>query len=88
MASRALRAIGFMLLLLGGPAAHAQLNIEITRGVSEPVPVAVVPFARASNVPVATDVATVIEHDLASSGLFKGVARTAMSCCASTWSMY
>ena len=34
-------------LLLAVPAAHAELQIEVTSGVRDPVPVAIVPFARA-----------------------------------------
>ena len=78
MMPRAFRIACCVLSLLAGGVAHAQLQIDITRGVTDPVPVAVVPFARAAAVPTTTDVATVIEHDLAGSGLFKGVARTAM----------
>lgn len=59
-------------------AAHAQLQIDITRGVTDPVPVAVVPFTRALPADGGLDVAAVIERDLVSSGRFKGVQRTLM----------
>jgi len=65
-------------LLLASMAAHAQLQIDITRGVSDPVPVAVVPFARAVPADGGLDVAAVIQADLASSGRFRGVDRAAM----------
>jgi TolB protein len=60
-------------------AAHAQLQIDITRGVSDPVPVAVVPFAPAAAGDGGTDVAAIIERDLASSGRFKAIERRAMA---------
>ncbi len=50
--------------------AQAQLKIEITNGVSDPVPIAVVPFARAVPVDGGLDVAGVVQHDLAGSGRF------------------
>ncbi len=53
------------------------MQIDITRGVSDPVPVAVVPFVHAAN-DGGIDFAAIIDHDLASSGRFKGLARTAM----------
>jgi len=65
------------LLLLVAITARAELELDITHGVSDPVPVAVVPFAHAAGAD-STDVATVIERDLASTGRFKGLARTAM----------
>lgn len=65
-------------LLLASMAAHAQLQIDITRGVSDPVPVAVVPFARAVPADGGLDVAAVIQADLASSGRFRGIDRAAM----------
>lgn len=60
------------------PAAHATLDIEITSGVRDPVPIAIVPFAR--NVPAdgGLDVAQVIEHDLQGSGRFRALPRAQM----------
>ncbi|MEI8299335.1 MAG: Tol-Pal system beta propeller repeat protein TolB [Pseudomonadota bacterium] len=55
--------------------AHAQLTVQITQGVNSPIPVAVVPFAGDG---LAVDVAAVVEADLARSGRFAGLARTAM----------
>src|SRR5205807_1683946 len=51
--------------------AHAQLKIEITSGVTDPVPIAVVQFARAVPADGGLDVAGVIQHDLAGSGRFR-----------------
>src|SRR5581483_11719943 len=57
--------------------AWAQLKIEVTNGVADPVPIAIVPFAKppADN---ALDVASVVEHDLAGSGRFRTLARGQM----------
>jgi TolB protein len=52
---------------------HAQLKIEITSGVTDPVPIAVVPFARAVPADGGLDVAQVIQHDLAGSGRFRAL---------------
>ncbi len=59
-------------------AARAELNIEITRGVTDPLPVAVVPFARSVPADGGLDVAAVVQRDLESSGRFRGVDRAAM----------
>src|ERR1700710_2817632 len=53
--------------------ARAQLKIEITNGVSDPVPIAIVPFARAVPVDGGLDVAGVVQHDLAGSGRFRAL---------------
>jgi TolB protein len=65
-------------LFLTSMAARAQLQIDITRGVTDPVPVAVVPFAGSAPGSDLLDVATVIERDLESSGRFRRVDRGAM----------
>jgi len=59
-------------LLVAGwlPAANAQLNIEIRRGVERPVPMAVVPFGWQGSGAPAFDLAAVITADLRSSGRF------------------
>ncbi len=44
--------------------APAQLKIEITSGVTDPVPVAIVPFANADGANNGVDVAQVIQGDL------------------------
>ena len=58
--------------------AHAELQIEITNGVTDPIPIAVVPFTR---VPAdgGVDVSEVVQHDLASSGRFKAMPRSQMT---------
>lgn len=66
-----------LLIALGLPlTAHAQLTVQITRGVTAPIPIAVVPFAADASAPV--DVAQVIEADLARSGRFQGLPRSSM----------
>ena len=56
--------------------AHAQLTVQITRGVTTPIPVAVVPFGGAGPLPV--DVAQVIGADLERSGRFQALPRASM----------
>src|SRR5215510_1261554 len=58
--------------------AHADLKIDITRGVTDPVPVAVVPFARSVPADGGLDVAAVVQRDLESSGRFRAVDRALM----------
>ncbi len=58
------------------PAALAQLKIQITSGVSHPVPIAIVPFAEAPA--DTTNVADVVQHDLVGSGRFSAMARNRM----------
>jgi len=59
--------------------APAQLKIEITSGVTDPVPLAIVPFASTGGADSGVDVAQVIQSDLEGSGRFKGMARSAMT---------
>jgi TolB protein len=56
--------------------ANAQLTVQITRGVTTPIPIAVVPFGADAAVPL--DVAAVVEADLARSGRFAGLPRASM----------
>lgn len=72
------RVLLLLLLLAAALPAHAELKIDITRGVTDPVPVAVVPFARAVPADGGLDVAAVVQRDLESSGRFRGVDRTVM----------
>jgi TolB protein len=51
-------------------AAHAYLSMELTRGVSGAVPIAIVPFAVQGQAP-GQDVAAVVTNDLQNSGRFK-----------------
>ncbi|MEJ0100624.1 MAG: Tol-Pal system beta propeller repeat protein TolB [Pseudomonadota bacterium] len=75
--SRTFRNLCCVVLLLSGMQARAELQIDITRGVTDPVPVAVVPFTHAAN-DGGADFASIIDHDLASTGRFKALARASM----------
>ena len=59
-------------------AAFAQLTITVTSGVSNPIPISVVPFARAVPADGGVDVAAIVQRDLESSGRFKAMPRTDM----------
>ena len=65
-------------VLFAAATAHAQLKIEVTSGVSDPIPIAIVPFARAVPADGGLDVADVIQHDLVGSGRFKATPREHM----------
>ncbi len=68
-------------LLLGALSccpAFAQLQLTITSGVTDPIPIAIVPFERAVPADGGVDVAAIVQRDLESSGRFKGMARTDM----------
>lgn len=73
--NRLLSVIATLLLWLSAQAAHAQLTIEITQGVDNPVPIAVVPFAWQGGGVSPEDVAFVVDSDLARSGQFAPVSR-------------
>jgi len=66
-----------LVLALAAPPAHADLQVRITKGVTDPIPIAVVPFA---HVPAdgGFDVAGVVQQDLSSSGRFRLMGRQAM----------
>lgn len=67
-----------LLLAWAALPAQAELRVDITRGVTDPIPVAVVPFTRAVPADGGLDVAAVVQRDLESSGRFKGMDRNAM----------
>jgi TolB protein len=70
----------FLLIALCGAVApaFAQLRLTITEGVTDPIAIAIVPFARAVPADGGLDVAQVIQRDLEGTGRFKGMARTDM----------
>ena len=70
-------ALTFVLTVSVATTAHAQLKIEVTSGVSNPVPIAIVPLARAPN-DGGLDVAQIVQHDLEGSGRFKALPRAQM----------
>lgn len=57
---------------------RAELQIDITKGVTDPVPLAIVPFARAVPADGGVDVAAIVQRDLESSGRFRGMDRKDM----------
>ncbi len=67
-----------LLLLVCSLAARAELVIEITQGVDNPTPIAVVPFTWSGAGTAPEDLAGVIDGDLARSGQFDPVGRADM----------
>ena len=81
MSGRRRLAEALALIVVGLCAAHnarAALQIEITSGVRDPVPIAIVPFARAVAADGGLDVAEVVQHDLEGSGRFRALPRERM----------
>src|SRR5579863_3687386 len=75
---RPARILGLAALLCAAAgSARAALEIEVTSGVRDPIPLAIVPFAR-SAADQGLDVAEVIQHDLEGSGRFKALPRDRM----------
>ncbi len=72
------RSVMFIFLCLFSLLVRAELTIEITQGVDEPTPVAVVPFAWSGAQALPEDVAQVISDDLYRSGMFKLMPRDNM----------
>jgi TolB protein len=73
-----LAALALVLTLCAALPARAELQIEITSGVTDPIPIAVLPFTR---VPAdgGVDVSEVVQRDLAGSGRFKAMPRSQMT---------
>lgn len=65
-------------LLLSISAWSSELVIEITQGVDNPVPIAVVPFQWSGDSALNEDVAQVVDADLERSGQFKSLKRSLM----------
>jgi TolB protein len=79
MSDRMKKFATFLVLAFGCAApAFAQLKLTITSGVTDPIPIAVVPFGRAVPADGGLDIAGVVQRDLESSGRFKGMPRTDM----------
>lgn len=72
------RIVLFVCLFLFSLIARAELTVEITQGVDEPTPVAVVPFSWNGAQALPEDVAKVVSDDLYRSGLFKLMPRENM----------
>ncbi len=64
--------------LLFASSSYALLNLELTRGVSGAIPIAVVPFSVKGNLPP-HEVSEIVAHDLQMSGRFKVYGRQALS---------
>ena len=75
--ARALAIVAGTALWLGASTAQAQLRLDITQGVRDAVPIAVVPFGGQAE-GAATDVAAVVANDLLLSGRFKPLERRDM----------
>ena len=72
-------AVGAIVCLMSAmPAARAELQIEITSGVQDPVPIAVVPFGHSEAAASELDVADIVQHDLEGSGRFRALPRGRM----------
>lgn len=74
----ALVRLALLALVAGVAPARADLKIDITKGVTDPIPIAIVPFARAVPADGGLDVAAVVQKDLEGSGRFRGMARGEM----------
>jgi len=66
-------ALAIVALLLAVPAAHAELHIDITHGVSQPLPIALPPFPGEGGdaAQLGRDIVGVVSNDLQGSGLFQ-----------------
>jgi TolB protein len=73
-----LSAVLCVLLSSATQLARADLQILITKGVTDPIPVAIVPFAHALPPDGPFDVAAVVQHDLEGSGRFRAMQRGQM----------
>jgi TolB protein len=71
-----LKALLLLATLAVAAGAEAQLRVEITQGVVDPIPIAVVPLAASAD--PGLDIAGVVQHDLESSGRFRALARSLM----------
>ena len=70
--------LAFSLVALCASRARAEFVIEVTRGQTEAIPIAVVPFSTPDVARDAFDVAQLTDDDLARSGRFKSMARKDM----------
>lgn len=68
----------FAALVVTRTVSAAELNIEITRGVDNPIPVAVVPFAWQSDGFLDEDIAQIIANNLEQVGEFRALSRANM----------
>jgi TolB protein len=73
-----LRILSLLLGLLLSVGSWADLTIEINEGNDDPLSIAVVPFGWSPGIPLAEDVASIVERDLHRSGLFEPLSRSDM----------
>jgi TolB protein len=80
LVQRAFSLVLIAVALLAAPLqpARADLQILITKGVTDPIPIAIVPFAHALPPDGPFDVAAVVQHDLEGSGRFRAMQRRTM----------
>ncbi|MEL0087335.1 MAG: Tol-Pal system protein TolB, partial [Halieaceae bacterium] len=71
-------AVVITLCLTAANAAYGQLQIEITKGIDNPTPIAIVPFGWGGAGSSPEDVARIVDSDLARSGQFAPVSRRDM----------
>lgn len=73
-----IRVVLTLAVLLAATASRAQLVVEITQGLNDAVPIAIVPFGAPGPVVPGVDIAEVIQNDLARSGRFAPLERRDM----------
>lgn len=69
--------VAFLSLLLGYES-YAELNIVITQGADNPIPVAIVPFSQEANLALSDDIAEIVGNDLEQVGEFQPLSRSNM----------
>ena len=67
-----------LVLTLAAPWAHAEFVVEVTKGQTEAIPIAAVPFASPESMAASFDVAQLVSDDLARSGRFRTMDRKDM----------
>lgn len=67
-----------LLLILHSASALAELSIQITQGVDNPIPIAVVPFSWQGSGVLSEDVAQIVINDLEQVGEFRALSRSNM----------
>ena len=70
--------LALLVLILAAPWAHAEFVVEVTKGQTEAIPIAVVPFASPELIATLFDVAQLVSDDLARSGRFRTMDRKDM----------
>ena len=75
---RTLMAVALCLLGLVSFAAHGELSIQITKGVDNPIPIAIVPFSWEGSGVLSEDVTQIVLNDLEQVGEFRALSRSNM----------